>query len=151
MGRESSQWQSRGWSFRTSVDPAVRFSGVAVLIRNTIANTDCIRYQELVKGRLLHVRLFPSEKVTDPGCSVDILCLYQHLGDDQVTLQGGRQRVWVSLSRYLASLPQEKSTHRGRRLQLHTSSAIRSHRPWTLSAGQLQSRCLRVARHCLRS
>ena len=106
VGRESLHWHSRGWSFITSVDPMARFSGVAVLIRNTIAHTDCIRYQELVKGRLLHVRLFPTQKVAAPCCSVDILCLYQHAGDDHATLQGGRQKVWVSLSRCLASLPQ---------------------------------------------
>ena len=63
MGRESLHWHSRGWSFITSVDPVARFSGVVVLIRNTIAHTDCIRYQELVKDRLLHVRLFPTQKV----------------------------------------------------------------------------------------
>ena len=58
MGKESTQWQSKEWHFIVSSDPAVRFSGVAVLIRTTIAYDECIRYHELVKGRLLRVRIF---------------------------------------------------------------------------------------------
>ena len=75
-------------------------------IRRTSAYEDCVRFQEIINGWLLHVRLFPSAMKNDPGCSIDILCSYQLAGDDDKTMQGGRQKVWVSLSRILATFPQ---------------------------------------------
>ena len=49
---------------------------------------------------------FPSGMLSDPGCSIDILCIYQHAADDQHNIHGGRQKVWVTLARCLAGLPQ---------------------------------------------
>ena len=105
LGRESSQWSDRHWHTIVSVDPGTRFSGVAVFIRKTFAHDDCIRFNEIIKGRLLHVRIFPSVKQSNSGCSVDVLCAYQHAGDDDRTMQGGRQQFWTSLSRSVSTMP----------------------------------------------
>ena len=105
LGEETTQWLSKDWHFIVSPDPAVRFSGVAVIIKNTVTNEDCIRFHEIIKGRLLHVRIFPSGKLNDPEFSIDVLCIYQHAADEQYCLHGGRQKVWVMLARCLAGLP----------------------------------------------
>ena len=81
------------------------FSGVAVFIRTSFAHEDNIRIQEIIKGRLLHVRIYPSTQQKDPGCSVDVLCAYQHAGDDERAIIGGRQQFWTSLSRSLSTMP----------------------------------------------
>ena len=105
LGKDTTQWLSKDWHFIVSPDPAVRFSGVAVIIKNTVTNEDCIRFHEIIKGRLLHVRIFPSGKLNDPEFSIDVLCIYQHAADEQYCLHGGRQKVWVMLARCLAGLP----------------------------------------------
>ena len=98
MGKEAPQWQTKSWHCIASAHPAIQLSGVAALVRKSIAREDCVRFQELVRGRrrLLHVRIFPSAMKEEPGCSIDILRIYQFAGGDERILQGGRQKVWTT-------------------------------------------------------
>ena len=105
LGKESTQWTSKDWHCIVSVDSDKRFSGVAIFLRRSVAPDDCIKFQEIIKGRLLHARVFPSRLKSDPGCSIDVLCAYQHAGDDEKTMAGGRQKFWTTLSRTLSTLP----------------------------------------------
>ena len=72
LGRNSAQWSTEVWHVITSIHPDVRYQGVAVFIRATLANPQFIHVQEKVLGRLLHVRL---ELDT---YSVDLIGIYQH-------------------------------------------------------------------------
>ena len=100
LGRDSNSWVSAGWRFVTTVDPSTRFQGVAILVREALCRTGELHYQEVVPGRLLHVR------VEQEHHSLDILGVYQHA----LHLEAGknnlpqRQKVWDKLGALLHNL-----------------------------------------------
>ena len=100
LGRESNSWLSAGWRFVTTIDPSTRFQGVAILVREALCRTGELHYQEVVPGRLLHVR------VGQEHHSLDILGIYQHA----LHLEAGknnlsqRLKVWEKLGALLHNL-----------------------------------------------
>ena len=100
LGRDSNSWVSAGWRFVTTIDPSTRFQGVAILVREALCRTGELHYQEVVPGRLLHVR------VGQEHHSLDILGIYQHA----LHLEAGnnnlpqRLKVWEKLGALLHNL-----------------------------------------------
>ena len=58
MGKESIQWSLYGWLFITCVDSSARFQGMAILTRISLAPEYDIQFQEIIPGRVLHVRIY---------------------------------------------------------------------------------------------
>ena len=94
------QWSDNGWSHVHSGDPTCRGAGILILVSHSICKPDDIRWQELVPGRLLHVRLMKSNR------NVDILGCYQHTWSRDATVLQRRLQWWSSLDSALHKLPQ---------------------------------------------
>ena len=100
LGKQSSQWEAGGWTFITSVDPNVRFQGLAVLIRKTFQGTAELHHREIKAGRLLHVRLARSEY------HIGIVNFYQQAcqQDSSGANLSKRHGLWDSLNSTLQQL-----------------------------------------------
>ena len=100
LGKESSSWVSAGWRFVTTVDASNRYQGVAILVRESLCRTGEMHYQELIPGRLLHVR------VAQEHHSLDLVGVYQHA----LHLEAGRKnlhqrhKLWEKLGALLHNL-----------------------------------------------
>ena len=101
LGRESTQWAAAGWRFITSVDPKIRFQGVAVLLRESLCREGELHFQEVIVGRLLHVRLTKAQH------SIDIIGLYQHALHTEADSNNLalRHKLWNKLGLLLHNLP----------------------------------------------
>ena len=102
LGKESAQWIAAGWRFLTTVDASTRFQGVALLIRESLCHAGELHFQEVVAGRLLHVR------VQRPHHAIDLVGIYQHALAQDADKHNQRQRhiLWDKLGQQLHSLPQ---------------------------------------------
>ena len=102
LGKESNSWVSAGWRFVTTIDASTRYQGVAILVRETLCRTGEMHYQEIIPGRLLHVR------VAQEHHSLDLIGVYQHAPH----LEAGnnnlpqRHKLWEKLGSLLHNLPQ---------------------------------------------
>ena len=101
MGRDSNQWTSKGWRLLTSVDPACRFQGIAVILRTWLAPEYDIRFHEIQLGRLMHVRVDLRQT------ALDIVGVYQYAWtmDSSKQVLDKRLLLWNRMSAYLSSLP----------------------------------------------
>ena len=100
MGKTSNEWQTKHWRIITSVQSEVRFAGVAVCVRRNVVSEQHVKYQEVLAGRLLHVRVYPDFIQDKQDISLDILCAYQHASVDTATHVGSRQRFWTAFSKH---------------------------------------------------
>ena len=102
LGKESAQWIAAGWRFLTTVDASTRFQGVALLIRESLCHAGELHFQEVVAGRLLHVR------VQRPHHAIDLVGIYQHAHTQDSAKHNQRQRhiLWDKLGQLLHRLPQ---------------------------------------------
>ena len=100
-GQESTHWSSHGWRFNTCIDPSTRFQGVAVLVRISLAPEHDVQFQEVLPGRVLHVR------VRLGNYSMDLVGIYQHAwtADSSKTILDRRASLWTKLGCYLSQLP----------------------------------------------
>ena len=105
VGKTSNEWQTKHWHIITSVQTDVRFAGVAVCVRRSLATGQHVKYQEVLPGRLLHVRVYPDFLTDKLDVSLETLCAYQHAAIDTASHISSRQRFWTQLSRSIASLP----------------------------------------------
>ena len=102
LGKESSSWASAGWRFVTTIDASTRYQGVAILVRESLCKTGEMHYQEIIPGRLLHVR------VAQEHHSLDLIGIYQHA----LHLEAGnnnlpqRHKLWEKLGALLHNLSQ---------------------------------------------
>ena len=72
-------------------------SGILTLISKKLCKMEDISWTELIPGRVLHVRIFGSNR------SIDIINVYQHVhGPHRIQ---DRQEVWDALHQLLATLP----------------------------------------------
>ena len=95
--RPSSEFSSDSWH---------QHQGVAILLSKKLAAARCVRFAEVVKGRILKVHL-PAE----PGNHlrrrpITLICVYQHARvSEQAVVCEKREKIWEQVNRVLASVP----------------------------------------------
>ncbi|OLQ04744.1 hypothetical protein AK812_SmicGene12129 [Symbiodinium microadriaticum] len=103
----SCDWEAQGWFFCHSASPKPRSGGVLIALRRDIFAKETVRWQEVVPGRLLHVRAFAHQQ------HVDLLTIYQHAlpfgGELLEDVMKKRSGLWKELDRQLGSFPARSS------------------------------------------
>ena len=94
-----STWSDTAWHHVHSSDPSNRGSGVLILIAKSLCSAANLRWNELVPGRLVHVRLMMSTR------NIDILGCYQHVFTRDPTCLQKRETFWKALDSLLMQLP----------------------------------------------
>lgn len=93
-----STWSDTSWHHIHSADPDHRGSGVLILVARALCDASTLRWNDIVPGRLLHVRLHMSTR------NIDILGCYQHVfARDKGCLQR-RERFWTALDHQLQQI-----------------------------------------------
>ena len=94
-----STWSDQEWHHIHSADQAHRGSGVLILVAKRLCKAADLRWNELVPGRLVHVRLMQTTR------NIDIVGCYQHVFTrDKACLQH-REQFWTALDSLLTQLP----------------------------------------------
>ena len=94
LGKTATEYKIPGWSVISSPDPQHRWAGVAIYVSEKLACHSEVRFQELVPGRLLHVRIPIGNN--NQRTHLDIINFYQWAWDNDVRKQRleKRQLVW---------------------------------------------------------
>ena len=92
-------WQDDKWHYIHSSSTISRVGGVLVMIARPLISQEHIGYEEVVAGRILHVRLYFIKY------AFDILAIYQHADDHSVTQMQKRNHFWDTLDNYMFQLP----------------------------------------------
>ena len=94
LGKTATEYRIPGWSVISSPDPQHRWAGVAIYVSEKLACHSEVRFQELVPGRLLHVRIPIGNN--NQRTHLDIINFYQWAWDNDVRKQRleKRQLVW---------------------------------------------------------
>ncbi|CAL1151582.1 unnamed protein product [Cladocopium goreaui] len=94
-----STWSDNAWHHIHSADPNHRGSGVLILISRSLCHSNDLRWNEIIPGRLVHVRVMNATR------NLDILGCYQHVyKKDKEQLQK-RDKFWQTLETQLTMLP----------------------------------------------
>ena len=94
-----STWSDGSWHHVHSTDPNHRGSGVLILVAKALCDANCLRWNAIIPGRLLHVRLHLTPR------NIDILGSYQHVfSRDKECLQR-RAKFWASLEQQIQMIP----------------------------------------------
>ena len=103
----SCDWEANGWFFCHSASPKPKSGGVLIALRSDIFAKATVRWQEVVPGRLLHVRAFAHQQ------HVDLLTIYQHAlpfgGELLEDVMKKRSGLWKELDHQLGSFPARSS------------------------------------------
>ncbi|CAE7647723.1 unnamed protein product [Symbiodinium sp. CCMP2456] len=105
LGREFTEYTVPGWSIISSPDPKHRWTGVAIYVSHRISAPEDIRYNVIVPGRVLHVRI-PTGRGNHQA-HIDLINVYQWAwdADPQKQRLAKRQQIWTRLGRLLRDLP----------------------------------------------
>jgi len=94
-----STWSDNAWHHIHSADPNHRGSGVLILLSRSLCHANDLRWNEIIPGRLVHVRVMNATR------NLDILGCYQHVyKKDKEQLQK-RDKFWQTLETQLTMLP----------------------------------------------
>ena len=69
---DSRDWAADGWFFCHSASPKPRSGGLLIALKQDSFDHSSIRWQELIPGRLLHVRAYAGQQ------HLDLVNVYQH-------------------------------------------------------------------------
>ena len=69
------------------------------MVRGSLATVDTIGYEEVIPGRILHVRLHAHKR------AIDVVATYQYVDHPSRKTQEQRTLVWDTLSNYLDNMP----------------------------------------------
>ena len=94
-----STWSDAEWHHIHSTDPTNRGAGVLILVAKRLCNAANLRWNELVPGRLVHVRLLMSTR------NIDIVGCYQHVFSTASSCLSTREQYWKALDNLLEMLP----------------------------------------------
>ena len=98
----SQEWSSKGLNFIQSSHPKAKQGGVMVILRDRHFPKQQVRWQEVLPGRVLHVRCYSETPV-------DLICVYQKtMTFKSAELEENfkqRQAVWKALSKSLTTVP----------------------------------------------
>ena len=102
-----SEWTDGGWTFIHSPAKVPKQGGIMVGIRSDFSLQSTIRWQELIPGRLVHVRCYAQEQ------HLDVVGIYQHTlpfgGSSLEAALKKRKTLWNRLDGFLKSLPVRSS------------------------------------------
>ncbi|CAE7721079.1 unnamed protein product, partial [Symbiodinium microadriaticum] len=102
-----SEWTDGGWTFIHSPAKVPKQGGIMVGIRSDFSLQSTIRWQELIPGRLVHVRCYAQEQ------HLDVVGIYQHTlpfgGSSLDAALKKRKTLWNRLDGFLKSLPVRSS------------------------------------------
>ena len=104
--RGSWQFSKSGWHVVSSGSHKEQGAGVLVMVHGSLCKAKDIRFNEILPGRLLHVRI-PGESF-----SLDVLSFYQYVWRSRQTLtqnQEQRKDALAKLSQTIAQLPQRNT------------------------------------------
>ena len=104
--RGSWQFSKSGWHVVSSGTYNEQGAGVLIMVHGSLCKAKDIRFNEILPGRLLHVRI-PGESF-----SLDVISFYQFVWRSKQTLtqnQEQRKDALAKLSRTIAMLPQRNS------------------------------------------
>ena len=104
--QENMEFTTGQWSCVHSGCKTRKQAGVLILIHHRIAPPSQLRFEHILQGRLLHIR------VPLPGRDsrhVHIIGIYQKAFDSKATTTEQRQQVWTALDRCLARIPARDS------------------------------------------
>ena len=104
--RGSWQFSKSGWHVVSSGSHKEQGAGVLVMVHGSLCKAKDIRFNEVLPGRLLHVRI-PGESF-----SLDVLSFYQYVWRSRQTLtqnQEQRKDALAKLSQTIAQLPQRNT------------------------------------------
>ena len=104
--RGSWQFSKSGWHVVSSGTHNEQGAGVLIMVHGSLCKAKDIRFNEILPGRLLHVRI-PGEKF-----SLDVISFYQFVWRSKQTLtqnQEQRKDALAKLSQTIAMLPQRNS------------------------------------------
>ena len=103
----SCDWAADGWNFCHSASSRPRSGGVLVGLRQDTFARELIRWQEIVPGRLLHVRAFAFQQ------HVDLITVYQHAlpfsGELLEEVMKRRNGLLKALDKHIGALPARSS------------------------------------------
>ena len=94
-----STWSDNVWHHIHSADPSNRGSGVLILVVKSLCNAADLRWNELIPGRFVHVRLMM------PTRNIDILGCYQHVYTRANSCLHSREQFWKALDSLLMQIP----------------------------------------------
>ena len=120
-------WEDDAWSYLHSTTGTPRVGGLLVMISRQFLAPEHIGYEEVIPGRVLHVRLHFSQT------ALDLLAVYQYADDSTVPTQQMRLKLWNKLDEYIYVLPS--------RNQLvccgDFNCALEAAAPWATNAGDI--------------
>ena len=103
----SCDWAADGWYFCHSASSKPKSGGVLIGLRQDTFSKELIRWQEIVPGRLLHVRAFALQQ------HVDLITIYQHAlpfnGELLEDVMKRRNSLLKLLDTHVGSLPARSS------------------------------------------
>ena len=104
----SNEWVDGDWTFVHSPAASPKQGGILLGIRTDFCSRDTMRWQELVPGRLLHLRCFARDLQ-----HLDVVAVYQHalpFGADKLAAAlAKRKTVWGRIDKLLGSFPVRSS------------------------------------------
>ena len=121
--RHDCQWEEQNWfCVHTGTDQG-KGAGVLVLVHKRVGNTD-LRFQTLIPGRILHLRLHPQ-------CTVDLVACYQKVWSGHATIQE-RKLVWDQLQFCMMNCPRRNMLilTGDFNVQLQACPAVTGQLPW---------------------
>ena len=92
-------WQDTDWACVHSSGSEPRAGGVLVMISRRLVHPDAIGFEEVVPGRVLHVRAHFQQR------ALDLFAVYQHVHNRSADNLRKRQSVWQELDNALGAVP----------------------------------------------
>ena len=103
----TNEWRDGEWTILHSPTAKPKQGGIMILIRNDFCVQASLRWQELIPGRLVHLRCFAKAQ------HVDLVALYQHalpFGSELLAQALQKRKVlWGRLDKLLRSFPARSS------------------------------------------
>ena len=101
---QAMEWQDENWCYVRSAAKKPRTGGVMAVLSRRSVDAGTLRWNELVPGRLLHIRCDLQ------GTPIDILNVYQKVrvaGSEEMVQKniGERAHVWAQLDKWSRSVP----------------------------------------------
>ena len=104
--RPSSEFSSDAWHWVQSGTQKSKNQGVAVLVNRSLASAACLRVAEVVKGRLLKLRIPADMGHPLRRRPITLVCVYQHARvSEQAVVYEKRERLWEQINHVLATIP----------------------------------------------
>jgi len=92
-------WHDTDWSYVHSHSDHAKSGGLLVMIAQRWSASDCIGYNIVYPGRLLHIRLHFAKRATD------VIAVYQFTDYRAPDSARHRRQIWNQLTEYISRLP----------------------------------------------